>query len=206
MPPGSECPDREEVPTSREGATSGAGSALRADGRAQEQGGAGQREHRDDADTHGYQRPGEQGGDEAFGRSGRRVAAAAEAPAAVEAPATLEASLPPHGEERRHRAEQAEQALSGGPALVDPEQERDEAERDEDDAVHESEDPDPQLGRVGHVLEDHPEQEQRPRHHLREGDPAVEGTRGHAEISYIVSYWSAQCAKRPDGFRGHPDG
>ena len=73
-----------------------------------------------------------------------RLAVAAEAPAALEAPATLEAALPPDGEERRHRAEQAEQALADGPALVDPEQDRDEAERDEDDAVHEPEDPDPE--------------------------------------------------------------
>ena len=83
-------------------------------------------------------------------------------------------------------------ALADRPPLVDPEQDRDEAEGDEDDAVGEPEDLDAEVRRARDVLEDHPEQEQRPRHHLREGDPAVERARGHAGVSYVVSYSRAQ--------------
>ena len=122
---------------------------------------------------------GQQRGDESLGRVGRCLAVTAEPPVTLEAAAPLEPALPPDREEGRHRTQQTEHPLAHRPALVDPEQQGDEAEGDEDDAVHEPEDGDGEVGRARDVLEEHPEQQQRPGHHLRDGDPAIEGAGRH---------------------------
>src|SRR6476661_9251972 len=153
MPRGSERADRGDV-SARPGSGDGSrgGSALGADGRPGDEGDTRQGQHRDDADGDRHHRAGQQGGDDALGRGGGRLAVTAEAPAALEATAPLESTLPPDREERRHGADQAEQALADRPPLVDPEQDRDEAEGDEDDTVDESEDLDAELGGARDVL------------------------------------------------------